>query len=115
MTTLNDYRPVALTSVVMKVFDHLVLKHLKAITTCKLDPLQFTYRENRSVDDVVALVLHFVLQHLEFSNRYARILFIYFSSALNTIVPQKRCYKIQSLGLPPSICCWILDFLLNRM
>jgi len=115
MTTLNDYRLVALTSVVMKVFEHLVLKHLKAITTCKLDPLQFAYRENRSVDDVVALVLHFVLQHLEFSNRYARILFSDFSSALNTIVPQKRCYKIQSLGLPPSICCWILHFLLNRM
>src|SRR4029434_1606644 len=35
VTGLNDYRPVALTSVVMKSFERLVLRHLKAIT----DPL----------------------------------------------------------------------------
>ena len=30
ITGLNDYRPVALTSVVMKTFERLVLTHLKA-------------------------------------------------------------------------------------
>ena len=40
-TGLNDYRPVALTSVVMKSFERLVLSHLKAITDPLLDPLQF--------------------------------------------------------------------------
>ncbi len=46
-TGLNDYRPIALTSVVMKSFERLVLSQNEAIT----DPLQFTYRVNRSVDD----------------------------------------------------------------
>ena len=32
ITRLNDYRPVALTSVVMKVFERLVLRSLKAAT-----------------------------------------------------------------------------------
>ncbi|KAL0181926.1 hypothetical protein M9458_021301, partial [Cirrhinus mrigala] len=45
-TGLNDYRPVALTSVVMKSFERLVLTYLKDITGPLLDPLQFAYRAN---------------------------------------------------------------------
>ncbi|KAK3539400.1 hypothetical protein QTP70_006298 [Hemibagrus guttatus] len=41
ITGLNDYRPVALTSVVMKSFERLVLAYLKNITGPLLDPLQF--------------------------------------------------------------------------
>ena len=64
-TGFNDYRPVALTFVVMKSFERLVLAHLKSITETLLDPLQFAYRANRSVDDAVNMALHFTLQHLD--------------------------------------------------
>ncbi len=50
---LNNYRPVSLTSVVMKSFERLVLAYLKDITGPLLDPLQFAYRANRSVDKAV--------------------------------------------------------------
>ncbi|KAK3572430.1 hypothetical protein QTP86_032650 [Hemibagrus guttatus] len=70
MTGLNDYRPVALTSVVMKSFERLVLAYLKNITGPLLDPLQFAYRANRSVDDAVNMGLHFILQHLDKSGTY---------------------------------------------
>ncbi|KAK3558743.1 hypothetical protein QTP86_028030 [Hemibagrus guttatus] len=70
ITGLNDYRPVALTSVVMKSFERLVLAYLKNITGPLLDPLQFAYRANRSVDDAVNMGLHFILQHLEKSGTY---------------------------------------------
>ncbi|KAK3530146.1 hypothetical protein QTP86_015155 [Hemibagrus guttatus] len=46
ITGLNDHRPVALTSVVMKSFERLVLAYLKNITGPLLDPLQFAYRAN---------------------------------------------------------------------
>ncbi len=39
ITGLNDYRPVALTSVAMKSFERLVLAYLKASTGTLLDPL----------------------------------------------------------------------------
>ncbi len=64
ITGLNDYRSVALTSVVMKSFEKLVLAHLKGITGPSLDPLPFAYRANGSVDDEVNMGLHYVLQHL---------------------------------------------------
>ena len=87
ITGLNDYRPVALTSVVMKSFERLVLSHLKVITGPLLDPLQFAYRANRSVEDAVNMGLHYILQHLDSPGTYARMLFVDFSSAFNTIMP----------------------------
>ncbi|KAK0156400.1 putative RNA-directed DNA polymerase from transposon BS [Merluccius polli] len=97
-TGLNDFRPVALTSVVMKSFEHLVLSHLKDITDPFLDPLQFAYRANRSVDDAVNLALHYILQHLDSAGTYARIL----------------CEKLSQLSVPDSTCRWITDFLSDR-
>ncbi len=42
---LNDYRPVALTSTVMKVFERLLKKHICSSIPATLDPLQFAYRQ----------------------------------------------------------------------
>jgi len=72
-TALNEFRPVALTSVVMKVFERLVLRYLKSVINSSMDSLQFAYRENRCTDDAVALAWHFVMQHLDYPNTYARI------------------------------------------
>ncbi len=114
ITGLNDYRPVALTSVVMKSFEKLVLAHLKEITGPSLDPLQFAYRANRSVDDAVNMGLHYVLQHLDRSGTYVRILFVYFSSAFNTIIPNRLLPKLTQLSVPTSVCQWINSFLTDR-
>ncbi|KAK3569190.1 hypothetical protein QTP86_026472, partial [Hemibagrus guttatus] len=114
ITGLNDYRPVALTSVVMKSFERLVLSYLKDITDPLLDPLQFAYRANRSVDDAVNIALHFILQHLDSQGFYARILFVDFSSAFNTIIPALLRDKLFQLNVPDSMCSWITDFLTDR-
>ncbi|KAI2651682.1 hypothetical protein H4Q32_014408 [Labeo rohita] len=114
MTGLNDYRPVALTSVVMKSFEKLVLAYLKNISGPLLDPLQFSYRANRSVDDAVNMGLHFILQHLDKIGNYVRILFVDFSVAFNTIIPTLLQTKLNQLCVPSSICQWITSFLTDR-
>ena len=114
ITGLNDYRPVALTSVVMKSFEKLVLAYLKDITGPLLDPLQFAYRANRSVDDAINMGLHFILQHLDKTGTYVRILFVDFSSAFNTIIPTALQTKLTQLSVPSSICQWITSFLTDR-
>ncbi|CDQ73384.1 unnamed protein product [Oncorhynchus mykiss] len=105
---LNDYRPVALTSVIMKCFVRLVKDHITSTLPDTLDPLQFAYRPNRSTDD--ATTLHTALTHLDKRNTYERMLFIDYSSAFNTIVPS----KLVLLGLDPALCNWVLDFLAGR-
>ena len=114
ITGLNDYRPVALTSVVMKSFERLVLAYLKDITGPLMDPLQFAYRANRSVDDAVNMGLHYILQHLDRPGTYARILFVDFSSAFNTIIPDLLTAKLTQLSMPSTICQWISSFLTDR-
>ncbi|KAM9432956.1 uncharacterized protein ACWYII_016820 [Salvelinus alpinus] len=110
-TGLNDYRPVALTSVAMKCFERLVMAHINTIIPETLDPLQFAYRPNRSTDDAISIALHTALSHLDKRNTYVRMLFIDYSSAFNTIVPSKLITKLRILRLNTSLCNWILDFL----
>ena len=71
VTCLNDYQPVALTSVAMKCFERLVMAHIKTITPETLDPIQFAYRPNRSTDDSVSITLHTDLSHLDRRNTYS--------------------------------------------
>ena len=42
------------------------------------------------------------------------MLFIYDSSAFNTIIPSKLVIKLEILGLDHALCNWVLDFLTGR-
>ncbi|KAI4871728.1 hypothetical protein NFI96_002906 [Prochilodus magdalenae] len=114
LTTLNDWRPVALTSIISKCFEKLVRDFTCSSLPATLDPLQFAYRQNRSIDDAIALILHTALSHLDKKNRYVRIMFVDYSSAFNTIVPSRLDIKLRDLGLNSSLCSWILNFLTDR-
>ncbi len=114
ITGLNNYRPVALTSMVMKSLERMVLAHLKDITRPLPDPLQFAYRANRSVDDAVNMGLHYILQHLDKPRNYTRILFVDFSLAFNTIMPDLLSDKLTQLSVATSICQCITSFLTDR-
>ena len=57
VTELNDYRPIALTSVIMKCFERLVKDNITSTLPDTPDPLQFAYHPNRSTDDAIAITL----------------------------------------------------------
>ena len=86
----------------MKCFERLVKDHITSTLPDILNPLQFSYRPNRSTDD--AITLHTALNRLDKRNTYVRMLFIDYSSAFNTIVPSKLVIK---LGLDPALCNWV--------
>ena len=75
-----------------------------------LDPLQFAYRPNTSTAVAISLTLHTALSHLDQRDTFVRMLFIDYSSALNTIVPQKLDTKLRDLGLNIALCDWILSY-----
>ncbi len=112
---LNDYHPVSLTSIVMKVFERLLKNHIYSSIPVTLDPLQFAYRPNRSTDDAISQILHSSLRHIDRKNgNYVRLLFIDLSSDFNTIFPIKLADKLTNLGLNSSLCDWIQDLLTGR-
>ncbi|KAI4899983.1 hypothetical protein NFI96_001451 [Prochilodus magdalenae] len=69
---------------------------------------EVVYRPNRSTDDAITTTLHLALTHLDNKDTYVRMLFIDFSSAFNTIIPQHLIGKLSVLGLNTSLCNWVL-------
>ena len=59
----NDCRPVALTPIIVKCFERLVMSHNKSILPPTLDPFQFAHRAKRSTEDVICAALHPALTH----------------------------------------------------
>ena len=111
---LNDCRLVALTSIVMKCFERIILKRILSFTTSYHDPYQFAYKPNRSTDDATLTLLHHAYTHLEQPGSFVRILFIDFSSAFNTIQPHLMALKLLSYNVNPKLFLWIISFLVNR-
>ena len=108
ITELNNYLPVARTSVIMNCFERQVEDHITSTLPVTLDPLQFAYRPNRSTDDAITITLHTALSHLDKRKTYVRMLFIDYNSAFNTVI------KLEALGLNPALCNCVLDFLIGR-
>ncbi|KAK3510666.1 hypothetical protein QTP70_012822 [Hemibagrus guttatus] len=98
----------------MKSFERVVLAHIQSSIPDTLYPLQYTYWPNRSTTHAIAAALHLSLSHLEDKDTYIRMLFIYYSSTFNTVIPHKLTHKLFALGLHPTLCDWLLDFLTGR-
>lgn len=80
------------------------MAHMDSIIPDSLNPLQFAYKPNRSLDDTISLTLRTTLEHLDRRDTYVRLLFIDYSSAFNTVVPSKLVLKRRVLGLGTLIC-----------
>ena len=112
--SLNDYRPIALTSVIMKCFEKIVLRMLKTQAEPELDPLQFAYRQNRGVEDAVLSLVQYTHSHLETSGSFVRILYVDFSSAFNTVQTHLLVQKLSDMHINPYLTLWVSDFLTDR-
>ena len=110
----NDYRPVALTSHIMKVLERLLLAHLNKQVSTFQDPLQFAYRNGLGVEDAIIYLLHRAHSHLDQSGSTLRVMFFDFSSAFNTIQPALLCEKLHKFQVDSSTTSWIYDYLTNR-
>ena len=114
ISCLNDLRPVALTSHLMKVFERLFLKKIRPLVHDFQDPLQFAYRAKIGVDDALLYLTNSVYSHLENSSSYVRIMFFDFSSAFNTIQPHLLAQKLKNMCIHPNIIKWVTHYLTDR-
>ena len=110
----NDFRPVALTSVIAKCFERILCMFLKTQVNDLLDPFQFAYRAQRGTDDACLTLLNFLSKHLSGAKTYARILMIDFSSAFNSIEPIILLRRLKDLNVNNTLICFIHDFLRDR-
>ncbi|TWW73111.1 hypothetical protein D4764_15G0005050 [Takifugu flavidus] len=83
----TDYRPIVLTSHIMKVMERLVLSHLR--------PLR-------------------AYSSLDRPNTTVRVMFFDFSSAFNTIQPRLLRAKLEKMQMDAPLVSWIEDYLTGR-
>ena len=95
----------------MKCLERSVSQHIRDCLPLSLDPYQFAYRANRSTEDTIALTLHTALSHLENKKSYVRMLYVDYSSAFITIIPDIFITKLLELQIPLPTCNWIRNFL----
>ena len=81
----------------------------------RMDNLQFAYSEGLGVDDAVLTVLYTLHKHLDTLGTKARLLFVDFSSAFNTIQPHLLMDKLMKMNVNAKLIVWIQSFLSNRL
>ena len=77
--------------------------------------MQFAYRPIRGVEDATVTLLNLLFKHLEGKGTLARLLFIDFSSAFNTIQPHVLALRLlEHFNISNNLVGWILNFLTDR-
>ena len=79
-----------------------------------MDQHQYAYRENRPTEEAFTPALLTALTHLGKKGAYARLHFINYSSAFNTIIPNQLLTKPLHLAVNNNLCKWIRHFLKDR-
>ena len=75
---------------------------------------QFAYKKDRSTKDPCIAFDHHLRSHLDQPSSYTRILFVDFTSAFNTIVPNILLRRLKTLGSPFYLRSVVKPFLVDR-
>ena len=114
-SSVANYRPISITSVLSKVFEHLVSVHLGRFMECNgvLPATKFAYRKSLSTYDALLCVSHTLQSALE-SGQEARIVRIDFSAAFDRINHHGILYWLCCVGIGGTVLSILTQFLSNR-
>ena len=105
-SSVANYRPISITSVLTKVFERLVSVRLGRFIERSgvLPTTQFDYQKGLGTCDALQCVSHTLQRALE-SGQEARIVHIDFSVAVDRINHQGILYKLSALWVLEVLCC----------
>ena len=114
-TEVNNYRPVSLTSQVVKLLERLVLD--RVISTCKLNKFfscdQHGFQDGCSCVTQLLECLNDWTQNLD-SKKQTDVIYLDFSKAFDTVPHARLCHKLRQAGIRGKVLDWISSFLSNR-
>ena len=110
-----NYRPISLTCILCKTLEHIVASHItKHFTKSNLFyELQHGFRENRSCQGQLLMLVDDILQYLNLRSQVDLIL-LDFSKAFDMVNHEKLLYKLHYYGIRGQTLLWIKRFLDNR-
>ena len=110
----SDTRPIALTSVLSKVFEDFVVTWIIEDVGEQIDNRQFGSLKGTSTTYCLLDLVHNWLSKMDNPGHYLRACFLDFSKAFDRIDHNVVITKLINLGVRRSIIPWICSFLSNR-
>ena len=98
------YRPIALTSHILKVMQRLVLAHVSQLLCSSQDTLKFVQQPYVGVDEAIICRLQKAHSELDRPNTAVHITFFDFSSIFNTIQPRLLKAKLEKMWVDYPDC-----------
>ena len=111
----ENYRPVSLTCITCKLFEHIVCRHiLDHVEDHKiLTNLQHGFRSGRSCETQLITTTHDLLSSFN-SKSQIDVAILDFSKAFDTVPHAGLLGKLEHYGIDSKILLWITNFLNNR-
>ena len=114
-TLAENYRPVSLTSILVKSLERIVHKHVMKFLTHHrlLSESQHGFREARSCVTQLLQLLHSWYSSLEKGDS-VDVIFLDFAKAFDKVSHHHLLYKLQCYGIQGQLCSWFHDYLSDR-
>ena len=109
---VNDFRPIDLASIAFNSFQKIMLPELMDRVDQIGDNMQFAYRKGVSCIDAVLVLIHDIVSHLNSKETtISKVLFLDFSSAFNTVLPNQLLRDLSTFVDKPWFIYWLEHFL----
>lgn len=111
----NNYRPISLTSLVVKVMERLIRRDITFFLEQhdKLNDRQHGFRDGRSCQSQLLLSVHDWAEVID-QGASTHVIFLDFAKAFDTVPHRKLLLKLEAMGIQGDILNWIEAFLLKR-
>ena len=110
---VENYRPISLTCLVMKVFEKIIKHELMTKCQNKLNPNQHGFRAGRSC--LTQLLAHYnKIISLQEEGNNVDVVYLDFSKAFDKVDHNILLKKLQKLGIEGHTLRWLQAFLSNR-
>ena len=110
----NDIRPIALTPILAKVFESIVLKWVDNIIIPQIDDKQFSGMTGTGTIDALVEMLHEWYNATDKPGTTVRVLILEYTKAFDLINHEIVINKLVAKNLPAHIFRWMAAFLLDR-
>nr|CAH7715951.1 unnamed protein product [Callosobruchus chinensis] len=112
---MSNYRPIALSPVLSKIFEYCFVERLMHFFDIHnlLSKNQFGFRPNHRTSDAIYAFIENVVNHME-SGEYTAGLFCDLSSAFDCVVHDILKVKAEKYGIRGKVLDWLDSYLSNR-
>lgn len=113
--TVNNYRPISLTSISCKLLEHIIAKHIICYleNNSLLYPHQHGFRSGFSTITQLIQTIHDFAKAID-TREQIDVIAIDLAKAFDKVPHNKLIYKLETVGLNATVIKWIKAYLTDR-